>query len=61
MQHGAEPASGKPQRGREETFYGETEHTPLLFRTDPQVLIKRGRAHGPFLGTALAQLWVVEK
>ena len=55
-----DPASGKRKRGREEEFYGETEHSPLPSRPDPYshctVLIKRGRAQGPFLGSALATL-----
>ena len=30
-----DPASGKRKRGREEEFYGETEHSPLPSRPDP--------------------------
>ena len=32
---GRDPASGKRKRGREEEFYGETEHSPLPSRPDP--------------------------
>ena len=34
---GRDPASGKRKRGREEEFYGETEHSPLPSRPDPSL------------------------